>query len=268
MNVRLSVCCIAIACMTAVSFVAPAASVHREEFVGGANGWTNSAGSAAVVRYTNDLVRVTFTVGPMPNPLPLLLLAGTNASGGAFSGDFHAAGISLLGFTIRAMKLTSDAPTLQWASGTSVFIRAFSSPIAQTGVWYNYSTSLKDVSDAEWAQEAQPFLDRDHFDTCLTNVTEVRIVLNNPSAQSSSIFEIDAIYTDQVPAAEAVRLSGSDVEIVWSPLQTDLVYAVEAVASVAGAWAPIASLTPTGRTYTSSIPLSTNSEPQFYRLKN
>ncbi len=245
------------------------ADVYREEFVGALNGWTNAPGP--LVRASNNAVRITFTALPPPAPplpTPAIIFSGPDASGGAFTGDYHAAGISLLGFKIRALTMTNAAPTLRWASGTNVFIRAFSSSIAQTGVWYNYSTSLKDVSDAEWAQEQQPFLDRGHFDICLTNVTEVRIVLNNPSALSSSIFEIDAIYTDQVPAAEAVHSSGPDVEIVWSPLQTDLVYEVEAVVSVDGTWESIASLTPTGRTHTSSIPLSTNSGPQFYRLKN
>ncbi len=245
------------------------ADVYREDFVGGTNGWACLAGP--LLQHTNEMLRVTFVVPPPPAPpipTPATLYSGAAASGGAFTGSYQQAGISLLGFRIRALTLTNSAPVLRWASGTNMFIRAFGDGIAQTGAWYNYATSLKDVSETEWSQEGQATLDREHFAACLTNVTEVRIVINNPSAMFSSQFELDAIYADQLPTAESAHIAGTDAVIVWSPLQTDLTYTVQDADMESGTWALVVALNPTARTHSIAIPLGTNAGPRSYRLKN
>ncbi len=247
------------------------AQVYREEFVGGASGWTNDPGATGgSVTPISNLLRINFPPAGMPMLGSLAISTTNNTSGGAFTGDYAAAQISLMGFRIRSLTHPNVFPRLEWDSGsTTTFRRAFSSGIAQTGVWYEFSTSLKDISDAEWAQTgATGLLNRAYFAACLQTVTAVRVVIPRPHATAASSFELDAVYLDRIPEATSLSASTSSVEVIWAPLQTGLVYAVETAMLLDGPWTSAAALTATGRTQSSVTAWGTNASPVFFRLKN
>lgn len=252
-------CRLAIPLLFALSVRVWGASVFREEFSGGSSSWTGLTAGGASWSFSGG--RAILSI-PSSTPLPPTgigtLVATNGASGGAFTGDYRAAGISLIGIRIRGLASTNTV-ILRWYDKTNVFTHPFF--IGVTGVWYTFTASIEGLQAGGWlgASEAA-------FASGLTNVQRLDFRIDQ-IAPAADQYEIESVFLDGLHAAQTMDRSTGPLVITWSPVQTDTTYALQTALSVTDQWTTVQTFTPTGRSHSVTITDATNAPLQVYRLQ-
>lgn len=147
----------------------------------GSNGWV--AAAPAVLSNPGGYLRLAFSKSKMAMPDECLALAGTNASGGVFAGDYQARGAYALSF--RFIAANSQIPSvfiLRFKSVVSGWEWSYPLAVPPCGVWTNYRVPLSYI--AGWrhgpGESPQKFADD------LRNVEWVGIyILRGPTTNSA-----------------------------------------------------------------------------------
>ena len=218
----------------ALSFCAQAqaASLYTESF-SGSSGWSSSGGAA--VAETLGELRVSFPdIFPLP-PESVLLLATNGASGGAFTGDYAAAGVELIGFRFKADDAVPDSLLIELRAGA----QSYSSPqlrgqVVQTGVWCDVWTVL---GGDEWAGNS----------SVVTGVTQLAVYIKQ-AASGAETCHVDDVFTDSMPIAGRVAAGAAETTIVsWSHLRSGWFYSVSTCVELpAGNWSNVSAFTTVG----------------------
>ena len=248
-------------CLAGASAVR-AASVYTEGFGGGMSGWTNY--DLYAWQATNGYAQVRFGGSGLPLPSEVTLLASNNASGGAFSGNYLAAGIGVVGFRFMAVSALPTDLLFQWQRGTSYYSRLLTPGIASTGVWYQFVLSLAGKDEGGWSGSPAS-----EFTNALAAVDQIRLNLKVTLSASPTFYRLDDFFTDRPPAAVAVaNPDGPPASVTWTYLRTNLTYRVQVADAPANAWSNLVAFTATNRTQEVSV---TNAPPDpygFFRLRN
>ena len=220
-----------------------AAAAYSESFGTSASGWTNE-GSWGAFGATNGHLQGRFSAiagPPTPQP-PGRFIATNTAAGGAFTGNYDAAGLVLLGFSIYAADVLPADLLVRWygGDGFAYFRSGLATNLLTTGVWHTLVFSLQDKAAGGWVGSSAT-----NFATARQSVTRIDIqVERNGSAVQT--FAVDNIFVDARPAvatdpANAFRL-------MITPLQSNAAYHVQVAAALtSGAWSNVDLLVATNR---------------------
>lgn len=237
-----------------------AASITTETFSAGANGWVGSLSLGnGSWSYTSNAAQITFNnTEPISIPDIGTLSNQHGATTGLYSGDYTAAGITIIGFKFFAETELPSGITLFLGGSSNLYLRLFD--IAQAGVWYTLSASLVNPELEGWVSLKGSL---SNFDATLADVQYVGINVAR-SGVLKQRFVIDDIFLDRQPVAIEEISSGSSV-IVWGSLRIDEPYVVEASTDlVQSPWSIVDVFTATGATYRSEFP--TTNRTLFFRM--
>lgn len=232
-----------------------AAAVHVETFAAGAAGWTN-AGTLQLAA-TNQTLRGLFAAQGVPIPETGSFMATNASSGGAFTGDYDAAGIRLVGFSFMAQNVLPSSALVRWQGPTSSFFRSFASYVAATGVWYRFAFSLANKDAGKWVGGSATA-----FDEGLQAVKSLEIQLTR-AGMAAQRYYLDDVFVDGLPFG-TLRSTGG-VEVLWSSLRTNVAYAVQSADQPSDPWNAAGNFTATGATQAWPDPSATNRH-RVYRL--
>lgn len=251
---------------------ARAAQPYTETFTTGANGWIGSTTNSFLGPangewdFTTGVARMYFfDNGGFPVQESGTITNAPTASGGAFTGNLDSAGVSLVGFRVQMINITSstnppaaNSAALKWSGSSSTFVRVFDIP--QTGRWYTFAASLASPSLGKWnALEGSS----NDFDAARQNFKCLAITVNRSFGGEQQLL-IDDIFFARLPEATAISRAGETNEITWSYLRTNESYAVETADSPTGTWAAVSAFTAAGPTYISA---DTDAPPtRIYRV--
>jgi hypothetical protein len=245
---------------------ARAAQKYTETFTGGANGWTNTLGlgnAVPTVRFTSDLVRIQFDNSPTI-PSYVTLLAISNASAGAFTGNYAAAGIQSIGFSMIASGAVPTVLYLELNNLTNFIRRDLTTLVTQTGIWYSLGISLASVSEGNWTVTPTG-----RFDAVLANVRQLKLYIEQPFGPGTGTqrYQVDNFFLGGLPRASFFPgLTNDNALITWTELRSNLVYALQTTPALEGGWSNVTTFAATGTEHTVTTPPVTNGSPGFYRL--
>jgi hypothetical protein len=238
-----------------------AAQKFTETFTTPSTGWVAQA-AGAVVAFTNSQVLVRFGAqGGVPMPESGILVATNTSAAGAFVGDYRAAGIECLGFSVRATGAVPSQVLVYLESQTGLIFRALGAALATTGVWYAVGAALDGAAPGGWA-ESTPGC----FDSVLADVRQVRLQVarNGGLAQAC---QIDDFYLGGRPAAiRCTAAAGDGDQVTWTELRPNLVYTMQRASRMDGDWSDLGAFAATGSEHTVALPVETNGATGFYRL--
>ena len=203
-----------------------AAAAHTETFASSVAGWTN-AGSLQL-GVTNQTLRGFFAAQGVPMPETGSYVATNTSSSGAFTGDYDAAGIRLIGFSFMAQDVLPSAALLRWQTSTSSFFRSFASHVATTGVWYRLAFSLTSKEAGNWVGGSSPA-----FNEGLQAVKGLEIQLTR-AGMAAQRYYVDDVFVDSLPLGMVDSTGGMQVR--WSSLRTNVAYVVEAADDPRAQW--------------------------------
>lgn len=210
---------------------AQGASLYTESF-DGSSGWQSTPG--ATVNETDGALRVSFpNIIPLP-PASVMLLASNSASGGAFTGDFTAAGVQLIGFRFKADDAIPNSLLIELRSGSG----AYSSPqlsgqVAQTGGWFHVWTAL---GEPGWIGDA----------SVVTGVTATTIFIRQAGSTAERYY-VDDFFTDSFPVGSGIDSEATDTySVAWTHLRPEWTYQVQSCADLTqGVWSNVSTLAAT-----------------------
>lgn len=231
--------------------------MFTETFSTDLSGWTNNIDPTKWIAST-QAVRVSFTSSLLPQNAAIE--GGGGASGGAFAGDFRAAGAEALGFSFVAENTLPSVLKLEITSGTNVFFQDLRPRMTPAGTTNHFLVSLLDRDAARWSG-----FSGSEFSRALTNVVRVAIRVTT-SGTAAQAYRIDDVFLDRLPAVTAfAALSGTATAVSFAPLRTGFTYRVQAAADLVAGWDPVGQRVATNSTETINV---TNSAPLFLRLEN
>lgn len=230
-----------------------AAAPITEAFTADLSGWTNHLDPTPWVAST-QAVRASFGASVLPQNASLE--AGAGASGGAFVGDYHAAGIEAIGFSFLAEDAQPSVLKLELTAGTNVFFQDLRPRMVALGVWNRCLVSLAAADADRWA--GAPASD---LATSLTNVVRVAIRVTTSGAGARA-FRLDDVFLDRLPFLRPT----SETTVMADGLRTGFVYGVEMADALGGAWTNVASFAATNRAET--LVISNQPAALFLRLGN
>lgn len=240
------------------STFAQAAFVHEETFAGGQSGWTNSG--SLTTGATNGLLRGRFAAQTIPTPGTGAFVAANGSSAGAFIGDYHAAGIHLVGFSFMAQDVLPSAALLRWQGPTSSYFRSFAAYVVATGVWYRLAFSLESKEAGGWTGGGE-----EAFRADLADVQRIEIQLSR-SGMAAQRFQIDDVFVDELPAG-LIAPAADGVHILWSALQPGATYAVDVAGQPTKPWIETGLFAATNRVQEWIDPDADSAEGRIYRLR-
>ncbi len=203
------------------------AEIHTEAFAGGAGGWTAS-GSLQVAAVDEGL-RGSFAAQGFPVPESGSFVANPTASGGAFAGDYAAAGIQLVGFSFMARDVLPSAALVRWTGPSASFFRSFAGHVTRTGVWYRLAFPLKEEYAGRWIGGGA-----EAFAAGLADVRSLEIQLTRTGVASQR-YEVDDVFVDRLPTG-ACAVGTNGAQVLCSALRTNTAYVVEAAGAPDRAW--------------------------------
>lgn len=197
---------------SALGVIAP----FTETFSSPGAAWSTSGASLAALNYLpsggpdgSGYGSQSFSFANNPANAPKVLfraVASLNSSGGAFSGNYIAAGVTEIEFSVR-----HNAPVALDFLGRAVFTNspvggaAFTAPSAQPNVWTTYTLP---INAASFTYEGNF-----GFSTVFSDVAQFQIGINVPDALAGQAgpytFDIDNVRI--VPAPSAAGLLGLGV---------------------------------------------------------
>ncbi len=218
--------------MMAIALACPcawAAAAHTETFASDVAGWTN-AGSLQL-GVTNQTLRGLFAAQGVPIPESGSFVATNLSSSGAFTGDYDAAGIRLIGFSFMAQNTLPSAALLRWQGPTSSFFRSFAATVATTGVWYHFAFTLANKDAGKWAGGSTAA-----FDESLRAVQGLEIQLTR-AGMAAQRYYVDDVFVDALPWGSVGTASPTGgMPVVWSSLRTNVAYVVQAADQPSSSW--------------------------------
>ncbi|HMP76719.1 MAG TPA: hypothetical protein PKE12_10540 [Kiritimatiellia bacterium] len=244
--------------------VAQAQIYTTEPFAANLNGWSNNApGSTANWTWNGGTARGIFNTDPVPNSV-LILRATTNASGGAFVGNYLDGDVTLLGFDFLAEQLNPSLVKVEIYRGAEQ-VDAWFTEFGPTNVWNRFAVSLAGRALGGWMtandQESE-------FQQVLESVSEVRIYLQRGGVLPYNVtYRIDNVFINRLHAGADGGWTGGEAEWRWSELRTGRQYRVEATTNLMGnAWATVTNFVATNTVQ--AIPLTglTNHPARLFRL--
>ncbi len=244
------------ALLVAGSMAAQAAMPFTETFTGGLAGWTNDA-STLWTASSNRAMAV------LPSgPATARLVAGPGASSGAFTGDYTAAGVTLIGFSVLLeIKAPASELSLAWSSGSNTFTRNFREAAAQTGVWYQFAVTLAGKTNGLWDGVGS----EQDFQDALAQVDSVAFVAKSPLFDAMTVY-LDDVFIERMHASTKVQTSTNGYgDITWSYVRSNIAYRLEYSDALAAGWSTAAVVTATSTSLVTSVPL-TNTPDRAYRL--
>ena len=242
--------------MMAITLACPCAwaAAHTETFASGGAGWTH-AGSLQL-GVTNQTLRGLFAAQGVPMPESGSFVATNVSSGGAFTGDYDAAGIRLIGFSFMAQNTLPSAALLRWQGPTSSFFRSFAAMVATTGVWYHFAFTLANKDAGKWVGGSAQT-----FDEGLQAVQGLEIQLTR-AGMAAQRYYVDDVYVDSLPSGAVDSTGGMPVQ--WSSLRTNVASVVEAADHPLAPWHALGGFVATATTQ--SWPDLTATNRRVYRL--
>lgn len=235
-----------------------AASTHTATFSSGAEGWTNS-GSLQIAAASQAL-RGHFSAQGFPIPETGSLVATNTSSGGAFTGDYPDAGISLIGFSFMAEDVLPSTALLRWHGPTSSFFRSFAADVTTTGVWYQFAFSLRSKNAGSWVGGSSS-----QFDDSLLDVGWLEIQLTR-SGMAVQRYYVDDVFVDGLPTGWVLSTTGG-MQVLWSSLRTNVAYTVESADEPTTSWDEAGNFVAINETHIWSDVEATNNHRQVYRLR-
>lgn len=241
--------------------MADAASLFTETFSSSLSGWTN-AGSIAWQWNTNGYARVAFPATPIFQES--ILAGGASASSGAFTGDYKAADVAVIGFDFYAEDSEPNVLTLFLLSGTNSMSVALANRITETGAVHRLAVSLRDRASGPWlgpATDAQ-------FDEWLASITAVRIRVT-PKTNEAEAYRLDTLFLDRAPDTIALEIDSDGLpEMEWTHLRTNWTYRIEANTNlISGSWATLSTFSATEQSALFTDQDATNHPFRAYRLR-
>ncbi|HMP75718.1 MAG TPA: hypothetical protein PKE12_05405 [Kiritimatiellia bacterium] len=237
---------------------AQAAEPFIETFSAGMNGWTNTAGQAWQVN--SGSARTVFPGNFVPGDTTLAATGALQTA--AFTGNYAAAGITLVGFKFQGVNDLPAGLTFRLFSGTNSFTRSLSAFVAATGVWYQFFFSLENKAAGVWVGG-----DESAFAAAMQDITRVDFAIANMNSPVgvASTFRIDDIVVDRLPAATSIAASGgTNLLITGDFLQSNVTYLVEATPELTGVWTAVQSVLATNRSQL--ITLTNDGNQLFWRI--
>ena len=210
--------------------------------------------------FTGGVAEVVFA-DSAPYAVPDLATLRPSAS--AFTGDFVAAGIELIGFRYRAEQHQPSSLYIEVTGASSVFQRVLSPP--PVGAWGYYMVSLTDVQAGEWkAKRGKP----EDFAEVLRDVKSVELKIRRSGATQQA-HVIDDLFVDGLPKAAGGTASpgAGTMTVGWDALQSGMPYVLQAGESVAGPWTDTETVVPTNRLHHVDLPATGPAPQQFFRLR-
>jgi hypothetical protein len=238
-------------------FPAQAAQTAIEKFSSGANGWAGTSELfTGTWSFTGGAARISFAAIGIGFPEIGTLSNTPSATSGSFTGNYDAAGIEVIGFSFYAPSAlpASSAVEVEWAGSTSLYRRAFS--VAQTGVWYHFSASLKAEDKSSWTVIAGSMED---FAAARQSVRRVALRVAR-TLTSAHQFVFDDIFIAGQPGGASLSGGG----IVWDGLLSGVAYQVQSTTNlIAASWTGVESLTATGFFHATVITNAAQSSEAF-----
>ena len=236
---------------------ARAAVLHAEDFADGANGWISSG--RLTMSATQGTLQGTFAAQGFPMPESGSFVATNTSSGGAFVGDYPAAGLQLVGFSFMARDVLPSAALIRWTGPTSSFFRSFASAITQTGVWYRVAFSLRSKEAGSWIGGTA-----EAFGEGLTDVRSLEIQLTR-TGMAAQRYELDDVFVDALPAGACTHATNG-TQVLWSSLRPNTAYVVEAAATPDMTWEEAGAFTATNTLQVWPDPTANATTTRVYRL--
>ena len=216
------------------------AQIFTETFTGGGNGWRSND---VTVAFVTNWVRMRFVSGPF-DPSGSTLIASNEASGGAFVGNYHTAGVKALSFTAVSTGRVPSAAVVHLQSGSNSVFRNVVSQFCVTGKVMKTVVSLESAAAGGWF-EPSPGM----FSSVLSNVTEVRLQVV-PNSIITTVHVID----DFALTGDSPLLSVTPPFYDFGGLVTGLVAQSSITFSNAGALSLTGTVFMTGSGFTLSGP--------------
>lgn len=237
------------------ALAAAAAQPDTETFAAGSNGW-HVAGSGFTKSFAAGNAAISFS--PSVIPATALLIADTNASSGAYSGNYDAAAIVLFGFDFRAdASLPSDLSVV-FQSGTNTFARQIPVTNLVSGVWTTVVRRLEFDSGNGWFGPGT-----NAFFEALTNITALRVQVTGPTVGFNTM-RFDNLFIQTRPAVAALQATTNFVVLSASSLQANVSYALESAETITSDWTTVSTFSATAGVSTVS---SGTTNANFFRLK-
>lgn len=237
-----------------------AATPYTESFASSLSGWTNSG----LITWTpnSGMLRAIFPVAPGPPAGTASLNSSPAASGGAFTGDYVAADILLMGFSFKADNVLPDLLIIEWYGGTNSVYRELKGNILATGSWYRFAFSLSSAAEGGWFTS----VDADTFAVMQTNVTSLSIKLEGSSDSLAPRYWLDDVFIDRGHQAGQIRPTTNGYgEVTWNYVRSNYTYRLEYADALAAGWSTAAVVTATSTNLVSSVSL-TNAANRAFRL--
>ena len=230
-----------------------AAAPFTEDFATGLNGWTNNVDATKWTAST-QAVRVSFGPGVLPQNAALEATAA--ASGGAFCGDYRAAGVEAIGFSFFAESVLPSVLKIEVRGGTNVFFQDLRPRMTAAGVWQQFLIPLTDREADRWSGAPATLLP-----DARTNIVRVAIRVTT-SGTAAQAYRMDDVFLDTLPVCRAATGTTAALE----SLRTNFVYRLETAESLTNTWTTALTFTATNRFETKA--LTNTASPLFLRLQN
>lgn len=227
-----------LAVLLASSPTAHPASLYTETFSTDLSGWITETEPSW--QWTDSHVAISFPE-PFFGPLASGTFAAlTDASGGAFVGDYRAADIALIGFDFRPDNaLPNDAFIELRSEGGSVFA-IFTNQISQVGAWRRIVVPVYASADSHWSSIGPTTLE-----DVITNVTAFTINIQQSSAFIEQTFRVDNIFLARLHTGGPLAFSAPhELHLQWDDLLSNRAYRVEMTSDLlSGQWTPVGTFT-------------------------
>ena len=240
-----------------------AAVATTEQFTAGANGWDGASDlGSGIWIFTGSVARLNYVdIGPMPFPDPARMTNTPTASGGAFTGDYDAAGIGLFGFKYFAEASSAGNLSVSWSGSSSTYFRILTT--TPTGVWTSVSFSLASFQGGGWSLFNGSVSDFANARKSVSNII-IRFQRAGPGEHN---YYIDDLFIEWLPKASSLGVSGSNNLVTWDFVRSNRTYRVEGSTNLlTGTWDLIESITPTGATHVTVDPGVSTNAARFYRM--
>lgn len=241
-----------------------AAALYTETFDDDMALWGNAGGTQSWAQ-ANGYVWVAFPEVFIP-PLGhnAILAAGATSSGGAFVGDYRAAGAQVIGFDFYADGAIPAELVLELRSGTNVYQRLLQGDLDGPGVTNRIVVSLVSRTAGGWGGLGPA--DDAVFESVLTNVTEVFIRATRGSMPAQE-YRVDNIFLDGLPAAGSSSVDPADGLVTWEGTRFGWTYSLEARTNLLlGSWVTVDTAVATNDVHSFMDADMTNQPMRVYRL--
>jgi hypothetical protein len=231
------------------SFAGPGAAPSSDLFLG-MGAWT----------FTGGVARVEF-MDSTPYAVPDL--ATLRPAAAAFTGDYVAAAIELIGFRYRADHVLPSSLYVELKGASSLFQRVLSPP--PVGVWGYYMVSLADAASGGWKAKRG---NNDNFAAALRDVQSLEVKIRR-SGVTAQAHVMDDLFVDGLPnAAGGTSVPGAGtMRVGWDALQSGMPYVLQVGASVAGPWTDTGTVLATNHLHHIDLPAAGPAPQQFFRLR-